>query len=123
MQTAWRINRDLLPAATFRPAVNDGYQALTKNIQPTGMLGFVQKIGDAPDKQDTGAESTEVYGEGYDVYKVGDTRGCGGISLWADGSLHNSDTFIANQLIENSPQRVSFEFRSEERRVGKECCR
>ena len=49
---AWGLNRDLLPAATFRPAVIHGYQALTKNIQPTGMLGFVQKIGDAPDKQD-----------------------------------------------------------------------
>ena len=223
---AWGLNRDLLPADTFRPAVIHGYQALTKNIQPTGMLGFVQKIGDAPDKQDTTAESTEVYGsgafllagaevirlldpakrrtdlatfkgvklpehflpttprafarfvperaddfawendlvafrtygpalrpgpensgidcwfkrvpypiidkwylgdrlklpygkvaksyhndhgEGYDVYKVGDTRGCGGISVWADGSLHNSDTFIANRLIENTPQRVSFE--------------
>ncbi len=223
---AWGINRRLLPAATFRPAVMNAYQALAKNIQPTGMLGFVQKIGDSPDKQDTGAESTEVYGsgafllagaevirlldpakrrtdlatfkgvklpeyflptaprafarfvperaddfawendlvafrtygpalrpgpensgidcwfkrvpypiidkwyledrlklpygkvakpyhddhgEGYDVYKVGDTRGCGGISVWADGQLHNSDTFIAHRVIENTPERVSFE--------------
>ena len=28
------------------------------------MMGFVQKIGDSPDKQDTGPESTEVYGSG-----------------------------------------------------------
>ncbi|MEY3896376.1 MAG: hypothetical protein RLZZ214_1896, partial [Verrucomicrobiota bacterium] len=61
---AWGINRGLLPTATFRPAVIKGYQALAKNIQPNGMLGFVQKIGDAPDKQDTTAESTEVYGSG-----------------------------------------------------------
>ena len=223
---AWGINRALLPSATFRPAVIKGYQALAKNIQPTGMLGFVQKIGDAPDKQDTTAESTEVYGsgafllagaevirlldpskrrsdlatfkgvklpetflpakprafarfvperaddfawendlvafraygpalrpgpensgidcwfkrvpypiidkwyledrlklpygkvnkpyhgdqgEGYDVYKVGDTRGCGGISVWADGQLHNSETFIAHRVIENTPERVAFE--------------
>ncbi len=223
---AWGINRGLLPAETFRPAVMNGYQALAKNIQPTGMLGFVQKIGEAPDKQDTTAESTEVYGsgafllagaevirlldsskrqsdlatfkgvtlpkrfmpatprtfarfvpehsddfawendlvafrtygpalrpgkensgidcwfkrvtypiidkwymqdrlklpygnvnkpyhddqgEGYDVYKVDDTRGCGGISVWADGKLHNSDTFIAHRIIENTPERVSFE--------------
>ncbi len=223
---AWGINRGLLPAETFRPAVMNGYQALAKNIQPTGMLGFVQKIGDAPDKQDTVAESTEVYGsgafmlagaevirlldpskrrtdlatfkdvklperflpatprafarfvpermddfawendlvafrtygpalrpgpensgidcwfkrvpypiidkwymedrlklpygnvakpyhddqgEGYDVYKVGDTRGCGGISVWADDKLHNSDTFIAHRVIDNTPERVSFE--------------
>ena len=48
-------------------------------------------------------------GEGYDVYKVGDTRGCGGISVWADGQLHNSDTFIAHRVIENTPERVAFE--------------
>lgn len=223
---AWGINRGLLPAETFRPAVMNGYQALAKNIQPTGMLGFVQKIGESPDNQDTTAASTEVYGsgafllagaeiirlldpskrqsdlatfqgvtlpksflpskprvfarfvpersddfawendlvafrtygpalrpgpensgidcwfkrvpypiidkwymedrlklpygkvnkpyhddqgEGHDLYKVGDTRGCGGISVWADGKLHNSDTFIAHRMIEDTPDRVSFE--------------
>ena len=223
---AWGINRGLLPEKEFRPAVLNCYQALAANIQPTGMLGFVQKIGEAPDKQDTTAESTEVYGsgafllagseivrlldpskrrtdlasfkdirlpdrfspasprtfarfvpersddfawendlvafrtygpalrpgpensgidcwfkrvhypiidkwyledrlklpygkvnkpyhddqgEGYDVYKVGDTRGCGGISAWADDKLYNSDTFIAHRVIENTPERVSFE--------------
>jgi unsaturated rhamnogalacturonyl hydrolase len=223
---AWGLNRGLLPEATFRPVVINAYQALTKNIQPSGMLGYVQKIGDAPDNLETKAESTEVYGsgafllagsemvrlldpskrradladfkgvrlprgylpaaprayarfvpermgdfawendkvafrtygpalrpsaensgidcwfkrvsypvidkwyledrtrleygkvaksyhedqgEGYDVYKVGNTRGCGGISLWVDGKLHNSDTFIAQRVIENRPERVIFE--------------
>jgi unsaturated rhamnogalacturonyl hydrolase len=224
---AWGINRGLLPAETYRPAVMKGYQALAKNIRPDGMLGFVQKISDSPGKAaNPGADSTEVYGsgafllagsevvrlldtskrrpglatfkgvklpkafvpatprafarfvpersddfawendlvafrtygpalrpgkensgidcwfkrvsypildkwylqdrlklpygkinkpyhddqgEGYDVYKVGDTRGCGGISVWADGKLHDSDTFIAHRVIENTPQRVAFE--------------
>lgn len=223
---AWGINRGLLPAATFQPAVMKGYQALAKNIQPTGMLGFVQKVGFSPDKQDTTAESTEVYGsgafllagseivrlldrskrrtdlatfegvtlpdrflpatprtfarfvperlddfawendvvafrtygpalrpshedsgidcwfksvpypildkrymldrlklpyanvtkpyhmdagEGYDGYHVGDSRGCGGISVWAEGKLYNSDTFIAHRIIESTPQRTTFE--------------
>jgi hypothetical protein len=44
-----------------------------------------------------------------DAYKVGSTRGCGGISVFADGKLHNSDTFIAQCMIENTPQRVAFE--------------
>jgi hypothetical protein len=48
-------------------------------------------------------------GEGYDLYKVGNTRGCGGISAWADGKLYNSDTFVAQRVLENSPQRVVFE--------------
>jgi unsaturated rhamnogalacturonyl hydrolase len=223
---AWGINRGLLPVAEFQPAVMKGYQALAKNIQPSGMLGHVQKIGEAPDNLTTTAESTEVYGsgafllagselvrlldpskrrtdlasfegvklpagfmpatprtharfvpermddfawendlvafrtygpalragtensgidcwfkrvpypvmdkwyleernklpygnvnksyhedqgEGLDIYKVGDTRGCGGASVWADGKLHNSNTFIAQRVIENSPERVAFE--------------
>ncbi|MCX6876689.1 MAG: glycoside hydrolase family 88 protein [Verrucomicrobia bacterium] len=223
---AWGVNRGLLPADTFRPAIMRGWQALANNLQPSGMLGFVQKIGDSPDKLDTGADSTEVYGtgafllagseiirlldpakrrkdlasfagvtlpeqfmpatpravarfvperaddfawendlvafrvygpalrtgpensgidcwfkrvpypiidkwyiedrlklpygkvaksyhqdhgEGYDGYKVGDTRGCGGISVWAAGQLHNSETFIAQRVLENTPQRVAFE--------------
>ncbi|MEO8617133.1 MAG: glycoside hydrolase family 88 protein [Luteolibacter sp.] len=223
---AWGINRGLLPSETFRPAVINGYQALAKNIQPTGMLGFVQKIGDSPDVQDATAESTEVYGsgafllagaevirlldpskretdlasfkgvtlpekfipttprtfarfvpersddfawendlvafrtygpalrpgaensgidcwfkrvpypilnkwyledrlalryskknkpyhedhgEGYDVYHVGNSRGCGGISVWADGEMHDSDTFIAQRVISGTPEKTVFE--------------
>ncbi|MBJ7284709.1 MAG: DUF4861 family protein, partial [Akkermansiaceae bacterium] len=46
---------------------------------------------------------------GYDLYHVGSSRGCGGISIWADERLYNSDTFIAHRLLENLPERVTFE--------------
>ncbi len=221
---AWGLNRGLLPADRFRPAVANAWRALCRNVRPDGMLGFVQKIGDQPGAADAG--STEVYGtgafllagaeiirmadpskrraglasfdgvtlpprylraqprvcarlvpermddfawendlgafraygpalrpapedsgfdiwlkrvpwpvidkwyiedvtrlpygkvaksyhedhgEGYDAYKVGDTRGCGGISLWIDGRLHNSDTFVAHRMIEQTPERAAFE--------------
>lgn len=223
---AWGVNRGLLPAEAFRPALMKGYQALANNIQPSGMLGFVQKIGDSPDKHNTTAKSTEVYGsgafllagaevirlldpskrkgdvasfegvtlpesflpatprtyarfvperaddftwendlvafrtygpalrdkaedsgfdcwfkrvpypiidkwymedlnklpygkinksyhqdqgEGLDVYKVGSTRGCGGISAWSDGKIFNSNTYIAHRIIESSPEKTVFE--------------
>jgi rhamnogalacturonyl hydrolase YesR len=223
---AWGINRGLLPAATFRPAVMKGYAALAKNIQSDGMMGFVQKIGDSPDKQETTAASTEVYGsgafllagaeiirlldpskrksdvvsfegvklpekfmpytprtfarfvperaddfawendlaafrtygpalrsgvensgfdcwfkrvpypiidkwymedrlklpygkvnkpyhddhgEGHDAYHVGNSRGCGGISVWADGEMHDSNTFIAQRVISSVPEKTVFE--------------
>jgi unsaturated rhamnogalacturonyl hydrolase len=222
----WGLNRGLLPAATFEPAVIKGYQALAKSIQPTGMLGFIQKIGDAPDEKPATANSTEVYGtgafllagaelvrriepskrrsdlatfdgvklpdhflpatprtfarsvperaddfawendlvafrtygpalrpgpensgidcwfkrvtypiidkwylqdriklpygnvsksyhedqgDGYDIYHVGDSRGCGGISVWDEGKLHNSDTYIGQRVLKNSGETVVFE--------------
>lgn len=49
------------------------------------------------------------HGEGYDVYKVGDSRGCGGISVWVDGKLHNSETYISHRIIESTPEKVVFE--------------
>jgi len=221
---AWGLNRGLLPAATFQPAMIKGWNALCNNIQPTGMLGYVQKIGEKPGA--SGPESHEVYGsgafllagseimrildpskqrdgltsykgatlptsfvrekprvhvrfvperkddfawendliafrtygpalrsgsedsgfdawlkrvpspiidkwyledakvlpygkvnksyhqdqgEGYDGYKVGNTRGCGGISVWADGKLHNSNTFVSHQIIEHSLDRAVFD--------------
>lgn len=223
---AWGVNRGLLPEETFRPALIKGYEALTKNIQPSGMLGFVQQIGSAPDKREITEESTEVYGsgafllagaevirlldpskkktdvasfegvtlpesflpatprtyarfvperaddftwendliafrtygpalrdsaedsgfdcwfkrvrypiidkwymedlnklrygkvnksyhkdqgEGLDAYKVGNTRGCGGISAWSDGKTFNSNTYIAHRIIEDSPEKTVFE--------------
>ncbi|MCP5549035.1 MAG: glycoside hydrolase family 88 protein [Akkermansiaceae bacterium] len=221
---AWGINRGLLPAAIYRPAVMKAWKALCGNIQPDGMLGFVQRIAAAPGG--AGKESTEVYGsgaflqagaeivrmldpskrrkglasfdgvklperymraeprvraryvperaddfawendwfgfraygpalrdgaedggfdawlkrvpwpvmdkwyiedvtklpygriaksyhedhgEGYDAYKVGDSRGCGGISLWVDGKLHNSETYVGHRMIEETPERAVFE--------------
>ncbi|MEO7100817.1 MAG: glycoside hydrolase family 88 protein [Luteolibacter sp.] len=222
---AWGINRGLLPEETFKPIVMKAYQALSKNIQPSGMLGFIQKIGDSPEAGTT-AESTEVYGsgafllagselirmldptkrrndvatfkgvnlpekflpaaprtfarfvpersddfawendvvafrtygpalrpgaensgidcwfkrvpypiidkwylqdrlklpygnvnkpyhqdqgDGLDIYHVGNSRGCGGISVVVDGEMHDSDTFIAHRVISSTPERTVFE--------------
>ncbi|MCP5535757.1 MAG: glycoside hydrolase family 88 protein [Akkermansiaceae bacterium] len=221
---AWGLNRGLLPADKFRPAVDKGWTALCGNIQPTGMLGYVQEIGDQPGA--SGPESTEVYGsgafllagseiirmvdptkrrknladftgvklpahyapepprvvvrhvperaddfawendliafrtygpalrdgaedsgfdawlkrvpypvidkwyiedttpllhtkkgksyhqdqgEGYDGYKVGNTRGCGGISVWDNGKLHNSNTYVGYKIISHTMDRAIFD--------------
>ncbi len=48
-------------------------------------------------------------GEGYDAYKVGSSRGCGGISLVRDGKLLDSDTFLAHRVLESTPERAVFE--------------
>jgi rhamnogalacturonyl hydrolase YesR len=47
-------------------------------------------------------------GEGFDGYKVGDTRGCGGLGLWIDGKLVTSDTYIEAEIIWTKPEVAEF---------------
>lgn len=59
---AWGINKGLLDRAKHEPSVRRGWTALVKAMQPDGMLGWVQRIGDKPGA--TSQETTEVYGVG-----------------------------------------------------------
>jgi len=59
---AWGLNEGLLDRVTFEPAVRRGWEALVHAVQPTGMLGYVQRPGDRPG--DTGPDHTETYGVG-----------------------------------------------------------
>jgi unsaturated rhamnogalacturonyl hydrolase len=59
---AWGINNGLLDKAQYDPAVQRGWAALVNAMQPDGMLGWVQPIGDRPGA--TSQNQTEVYGVG-----------------------------------------------------------
>jgi rhamnogalacturonyl hydrolase YesR len=48
------------------------------------------------------------HGEGYDAYKVGDTRGCGGLGLWIDGKLVTSDTYLKATILWTSADVAAF---------------
>ena len=218
---AWGVNHGLLDRATYWPIVKKGWAGLRTRVGPGGYVGYVQRIGAAPDsldaksKQDygTGAfllagsevlravggaatiadrkaflaqaealaelskpqayarlvperkddlawENDKVayriygpalrdgpedsgidiwckrvatpvvnkwyradltakqsyhkdHGEGYDVYKVGDSRGCGGLALWVDGRMVLSDVFKEARLKWTSPETAEFEAVSE----------
>ena len=56
----WGINQGLLDKKTYLEPARKGWEALVKAVQPSGMLGYVQAIGDNP--QHVSAESNEVYG-------------------------------------------------------------
>lgn len=58
----WGLNHGILDGKKYWPIVKKSWAALNGCIQPDGMLGFVQKVGAAPDKTD--ANSTEIYGVG-----------------------------------------------------------
>jgi unsaturated rhamnogalacturonyl hydrolase len=58
----WGLNNHLLDKKTYWPVVEKAWVALNSCVQPDGMLGYVQKIGAAPDK--VSQTSTEIYGVG-----------------------------------------------------------
>ena len=59
---AWGINRGLLDAATYRPAVERAWQGLHRAVKPSGQLGWVQQIGYDP--RSVGPDDTVEYGSG-----------------------------------------------------------
>jgi unsaturated rhamnogalacturonyl hydrolase len=60
---AWGINHGLLPKAKYAPIVNKAWHALVACVQPSGMLGNVQPIGNKA-KAEIKPTDTEVYGVG-----------------------------------------------------------
>jgi rhamnogalacturonyl hydrolase YesR len=48
-------------------------------------------------------------GEGLDYYSVGQSRGCGGTTIYADGKLNNSSNFQRWKVLADGPLRSVFE--------------
>jgi unsaturated rhamnogalacturonyl hydrolase len=59
---AWGINNGILSKDTYLPVVLKAWNGMNKAIQPSGKLGWVQKIGFAPGQ--ITEDMTEVYGVG-----------------------------------------------------------
>jgi beta-galactosidase len=58
----WGINNGILPKDTYLPVVLKAWNGLNTAVQPTGKLGWVQKIGYSPDQ--ITSDMTEIYGVG-----------------------------------------------------------
>ena len=71
---AWGINHHLLPAAEYRPALERGWHALTAAVEPDGKLGWVQRVGAAPDK--VSADDTQLYGVGAYLLAASEISRC-----------------------------------------------
>lgn len=48
------------------------------------------------------------HGEGYDPYKVGGSRGCGGLALWMDQQLISSNVFNRWEVVKATPAETVF---------------
>ena len=51
------------------------------------------------------------HGEGYDGYKVGDSRGAGGLGIWHDGKLITADVYDEAKIFWTAPDVAEFETR------------
>jgi len=109
---AWE--NDLTAFRTYGPALragpeNSGIDLWVKRVPyPVTDKWYVEDRTKLPYGKVSKSYHTD-HGEGNDCYKVGSSRGCGGISLWVDGKLHDSGTFVGQKLLACVPERAEFE--------------
>lgn len=105
---------DLIAFRAYGPALrageeNSGFDAMCKRVPyPVIDQWYLANRTKLPHAKQVKSYH-EDYGEGADLYKVGDTRGCGGISLWIDGQPSNSDAFIAHRILQQDASQAVFE--------------
>ncbi len=71
---AWGIHHGILPAADYRPAVERGWRALTTAVARDGKLGWVQRVGAAPDQ--VSSDDTQLYGVGAFLLAASEVSQC-----------------------------------------------
>ncbi len=60
-------------------------------------------------RENTEGKSYHVdHGEGYDPYKVGSSRGCGGLALWIEGKMVLSNVFKEWKVVRCEPEESVF---------------
>ena len=59
---AWGVNRGVLDAGEYRPAIYKGWTALTRAVNEEGRLGWVQQVSDRPEQ--VNEADTQFYGVG-----------------------------------------------------------
>ncbi len=58
------------------------------------------------------------HGEGLDYFKVGPSRGCGGLAIWHDGRMVGSRNYRTHKILANGPIRTIFELGYQPWQVG-----
>ncbi|MBD5782179.1 glycoside hydrolase family 88 protein [Pelagicoccus sp. NFK12] len=89
--------------------------ALLQSGENSGLDAWLKRV-ESPiiDKWYAEAASGKSYhtdhGEGYDPYHVGSSLGVGGLALFIDGELVQSNVYRSYQIIDESPERFVVEF-------------
>lgn len=72
---AWGVNHGLLPRARYAPTIDKGWRALEAAVEADGRLGWVQRVGVAPDQ--VGRDDTQLYGVGAFLLAASEVRRLG----------------------------------------------
>lgn len=75
---AWGVNHGLLARARYAPTIDKGWKALEAAVEPDGRLGWVQRVGVAPDQ--VGRDDTQLYGVGAFLLAASEVRRLGAAS-------------------------------------------
>ncbi|WP_297506889.1 glycoside hydrolase family 88 protein [uncultured Caulobacter sp.] len=81
---AWGVNHGLLSRAKYGPVIDRGWKALDAAIEPDGRLGWVQRVGVAPDQ--VGRDDTQLYGVGAFLLAASEVRVLAASSSASKGS-------------------------------------
>jgi unsaturated rhamnogalacturonyl hydrolase len=80
------------------------------NTSGSGVDVFVKKVRyPIIDKWYAKNDYHRDHGEGLDYYKVGTSRGCGGLGIWNGTSLDVSRVFARHNVIQGEGENISFE--------------
>ncbi|MDR7230085.1 rhamnogalacturonyl hydrolase YesR [Caulobacter sp. BE264] len=69
---AWGVNHGVLPRAKYASVIDKGWKALEAAVEPDGRLGWVQRVGVAPDQ--VGRDDTQLYGVGAFLLAASEVR-------------------------------------------------
>ena len=75
---AWGVNHGILDRSVYQTSIDRGWAALVRAVQPDGRLGWVQRVGAAPDA--VSADDTQLYGVGAFLLAGGQVRDLRGLS-------------------------------------------
>lgn len=88
--------------------------ALADSTEDSGMDAWIKRVAypilEKWYRRDLAGEQSyhEDTGEGYDGYKVGSRRGCGGAGIWEEGRVLTSNVFENHAIYWTSPQEAHF---------------
>lgn len=86
------------PALQAQNEISSGVDVWVKSVR----YPILQKWYDMEDYHNE-------HGEGLDYYKVGPSRGCGGLGIWKDNQLYVSKNYTDWKILANGPIRTVFE--------------